>query len=471
MATQGIIAEGSISAKRRLAAVVVVIALVAAGALAMLGLLGRPGGTTMQARIAAAASARADSPVPVVEPLVLDTSNPDEARRRNAEIPFSTDPNPAARPFHFSGDTAARERATDCLAAAMLYEAGDDPKGERAVGQVVLNRLRHPAFPKTVCGVVFQGQERTTGCQFTFTCDGAMARIPNPVAWARARNLASGMLAGDVYKEVGYSTHYHTDWVMPYWSSSLDKVTAVDTHLFFRWKGWWGTPGAFARALAIAAEPVIAKLALLSPAHKAGGTEDLFALPQLSGSLIDDSRPPMAVGADLVGKRIGPGKLAAIEAGGNGFVMTLDKGGDPARYAEAAARLCAGRTQCRLLAWTNAAATPQGFPIEDAHLASMSFAYIRQKDSGVERMLYNCDEFPATPSIKCMTRMLPAAPARRLLADEQAEKMKVRLPDGLKPAADQKAGALAPASRLEADKPRPRADTRPAASTSIAGTL
>src|SRR5690606_750773 len=111
-----------------------------------------------------------------------------------------------ARPFHYTGGEAALARATDCLAAAMIYEAGDDAVGERAVGQVVLNRLRHPAFPKTVCGVVFQGQERATGCQFTFTCDGAMARRPSAAAWERARGLASGMLAGDVYKPVGTST-------------------------------------------------------------------------------------------------------------------------------------------------------------------------------------------------------------------------------------------------------------------------
>ncbi|MGJ3626051.1 cell wall hydrolase [Sphingomonas sp. MMS24-JH45] len=84
--------------------------------------------------------------------------------------------------------------------------------------QVVLNRLRHPAFPKTVCGVVFQGAERSTGCQFTFTCDGALARQPSPLAWDRARKVAAAALAGAVYRPVGYATHYHTDWVVPYWS-------------------------------------------------------------------------------------------------------------------------------------------------------------------------------------------------------------------------------------------------------------
>ncbi len=135
----------------------------------------------------------------------------------------------------FSGDEQSRARATDCLAAAQYYEAGDDPSGQEAVAQVVLNRMRHPAFPATVCEVVFQGAERATGCQFTFTCDGALSHSPTVTGWARAQNLASRMLSGKVDRRVGMATHYHTDWVVPYWSSSLDKITSIHTHLFFRW--------------------------------------------------------------------------------------------------------------------------------------------------------------------------------------------------------------------------------------------
>ncbi|HWJ69261.1 MAG TPA: cell wall hydrolase [Sphingobium sp.] len=401
------------------------------------------------------ASVKPATAIPTVEPLILDASNPDEARHLNAEIPFSTAPNPAARPFHYAGDTVTLARATDCLAAAMLYEAGDDAAGERAVGQVVLNRLRHPAFPKTVCGVVFQGQERDTGCQFTFTCDGAMARRPNPAAWDRARGLARAMLAGDVYKPVGYSTHYHTDWVMPYWSKSLDKVVAVDTHLFFRWMGWWGTPAAFLRSLAVLAEPAIIKLAALSPAHKDDAVE--FALDGAGPALTGDEFPPLTIGPEQIGRRIGPGKLTAVESGGNGFVMMLDKGGDPARYAEAAARICAGRAQCRLLAWTNPRETPQAFPVTEQSLNSMSFSYIRMKDTGLERTLFNCDEFPSAPRIQCMTRRIPIAPTPRLLADEHADRDQSGLPATARPAADAQAGLLQP-DRIETIKLRARRD-------------
>jgi hypothetical protein len=89
-------------------------------------------------------------------------------------------------PLQFLGPTGDRDRAIDCLAVAAWYEAGNDFDGQRSVIQVVLNRVAHPGFPKSVCGVVFQGSQRATGCQFTFTCDGSMARRhPSPAAMAR----------------------------------------------------------------------------------------------------------------------------------------------------------------------------------------------------------------------------------------------------------------------------------------------
>src|SRR3546814_17727727 len=97
---------------------------------------------------------------------------------------------PAARPFIFSGSPVDLARATDCLAAAQLYEAGDDAVGERAVAQVVLKRVPHHASPKTVCDVVFHGQDRATGCQFTYTSDGALTRAPPQQAGERRRDTA-----------------------------------------------------------------------------------------------------------------------------------------------------------------------------------------------------------------------------------------------------------------------------------------
>ncbi len=190
---------------------------------------------------------------------------------------------------------------------------------------------------------------------------------------------------------------------------------------------------------------------MLSPAHRPDGAVPAL---QIATTLIDDSKTPNAIGPDWIGKRIGPGKLMAVEPGGNGFVMTVDKGGDPARYAEAAQRLCAGRSQCRLLAWTDPAATPKGFPVAETAQPSMSFSYIRIKDSGLERILYNCAEFPATPRIQCMVRRAAASDAApKLLADEQAEKARLKI-DGAKPAADLNRAPAAP----EQIKPRLKAD-------------
>jgi hypothetical protein len=169
----------------------------------------------------------------------------DEARAFNATVPFADGPISPARTFVYVGSHDDRERALTCLASAAWYEAGDDKTGEAAVAQVVLNRVRHPAFPKTICGVVFEGASRRTGCQFTFTCDGSLRRTPSPEAWRRAREIADRALSGYVFKTIGNATHYHTDWVVPYWSDTLDKLAAVDSHLFYRWRGGWGRAAAF----------------------------------------------------------------------------------------------------------------------------------------------------------------------------------------------------------------------------------
>jgi cell wall hydrolase len=217
-------------------------------------------------------------PPPVAEPLVLRDMTPQDAFSYNASIPVSSEPNPAARPFLLK--TAAeddRARSLDCLTAAVYYEAAIEPTdGQRAVAQVVLNRLRHPAFPKTVCGVVFQGSERVTGCQFTFTCDGSMARAPSKDGWARARKVAEEALDGKVYKPVGWATHYHTNWVVPYWSATLTKIANVGSHIFYRWEGGWGRAGAFRSAYA-GVEPQVALMRNLSSVPFTDGVPTLEA--------------------------------------------------------------------------------------------------------------------------------------------------------------------------------------------------
>ncbi|WP_298092640.1 cell wall hydrolase [uncultured Sphingomonas sp.] len=160
-----------------------------------------------------------------------------------------------AQPFRWNTASAVdRARALQCLTAAIYYEAGgESDAGERAVAQVVLNRVRHPAFPATVCGVVYQGSAHA-GCQFSFACDGALGRAPSAGGWARAARAAAGALAGGVFAGVGLATHYHTYAVSPSWARSLVMTDVVGAHFFHRWKGYWGTAAAFTQRYA-GAEP------------------------------------------------------------------------------------------------------------------------------------------------------------------------------------------------------------------------
>ena len=186
--------------------------------------------------------------VPAPPPLIVRQLPPDEALKINQEIPLADGPNPAAAPFAFKGDATARKRALECLASAVYYEAGSqDNDGERAVAQVVLNRVRHPAFPASVCGVVYEGSTRPTGCQFTFTCDGSLYRQPDTAGWRRAYEVARFALGGYVYAPVGYATHYHANYVVPYWAPTLSKNAIVGAHIFYRWSGGWGRPPAFVK--------------------------------------------------------------------------------------------------------------------------------------------------------------------------------------------------------------------------------
>ena len=168
------------------------------------------------------------------------------AREINALKPFADLPiNPMA-PFILRASREDRAQALRCLSQAIYYEAArEPPEGQRAVAQVVLNRVRHPAYPNSVCGVVFQGSARRTGCQFSFTCDGSLTWAPEPWLWRQVEDVASEALDGFVEEEVGSATHYHADYVAPYWAPTLVKMTQVGAHIFYRWTGPMGEPPAF----------------------------------------------------------------------------------------------------------------------------------------------------------------------------------------------------------------------------------
>jgi spore germination cell wall hydrolase CwlJ-like protein len=242
---------------------------------------------------------RAEAVPPAPPSMAVRPLAPEQALKVNAEIPVAAGSNPAAAAFRFKGNDAARAQALNCLASAVYYEAGNqDADGERAVAQVVLNRVRHPAFPGTVCGVVYQGSTRPTGCQFTFTCDGSLNRSPDADGWRRANEIAAAALSGAVYAPVGWATHYHADYVVPYWASTMAKNDVVGAHLFYRWPGGWGQPSAFSqayggrepsaaglRAAALAAVHVIAKQpgSLAAAIDKIPGAEPLKLSPSMRG--------------------------------------------------------------------------------------------------------------------------------------------------------------------------------------------
>ncbi len=128
---------------------------------------------------------------------------------------------------------------SDCLTQAVYYEArGEGDDGMRAVAQVILNRVRHPAFPKTICGVVYQGAAYShTGCQFSFACDGSMANPVEAWAWRRAKTIAAAALNGYVMKAVGTATHFHTLSVDPRWSGNMVKIATIGGHIFYQFQG------------------------------------------------------------------------------------------------------------------------------------------------------------------------------------------------------------------------------------------
>jgi len=160
--------------------------------------------------------------------------------------PFAGLPIRPMKPFVWQADSDDRARALQCMSQAIYYEAArEPPKGQQAVAQVVLNRVRHPAYPKSVCGVVYQGAARPTGCQFTFTCDGSLRWTPQPTLWRQVQDVARKALAGYVDRDVGSATHYHAAYVAPYWAPTLVKMTQVGQHIFYRWTGPWGEPAAF----------------------------------------------------------------------------------------------------------------------------------------------------------------------------------------------------------------------------------
>jgi hypothetical protein len=230
-----------------------------------------------------------------------------EAIHSDAEnSPTLVDPvaGPLARALRIDNSGVDRTRALECLTAAIYYEAASEPdQGQRAVAQVILNRVAHPSFPNTVCGVVYQGSERSTGCQFSFTCDGSLARVPSRFFWQRAMGVAQAALSGYVEPSVGLATHYHTIAVHPAWDAQMNHIATIGAHMFFRWRSRAGDAGNF-RFAYFGGEPLAAP-------HPRNAAADRLSDPSLD---------PLALArAFEAGLRTaqGAGPTAAVDAAGS----------------------------------------------------------------------------------------------------------------------------------------------------------
>lgn len=143
----------------------------------------------------------------------------------------------ALRPFQPAvlSEALRVTQESNCLAEAIYYEArSESADGQMAVAEVIVNRTRSSVYPSTYCGVVYQGSERTTGCQFTFTCDGSLNHRPRGDAWVRSQALAAEVMMGFMRPITHRATHYHTVAVDPVWSSNLVETTRIGAHIFYR---------------------------------------------------------------------------------------------------------------------------------------------------------------------------------------------------------------------------------------------
>lgn len=308
----------------------------------------------------------------------------------------------------FLGPAGDRERAVDCLALAAWYEAGNDVESQRSVVQVVLNRVAHPSFPKSVCGVVFEGSQRATGCQFTFTCDGSMLRRrPSPTAMARARAVAELALQGAVFSAVVQATHYHADYVQPWWSSHLVQRGRVGRHIFYSWPGKRGV--------------------LPGRPRSAGESEHAqFVRPNTSPST-NLPAPVELAAMDLAaaGTQLPPVKAAMSEAGsvapdlkpGSAIFLTIDRSSPSGRWAVSALGNCAGKAGCQVFGYESQDQIARNGAAPAAAREKPVFLFIRDAASGIELALWDCEKVRRPSSSQC----LPDAGREltRLLRDSQ----------------------------------------------------
>ena len=135
-----------------------------------------------------------------------------------------------------------------CLAMNIYHEArSENLAGKYAVADVVLNRVRDDRYPNSICGVVYQGKHKPSwkdpdklvpirnACQFSWYCDGKSDDAMDGDAWADALYISYQIINNNKYRGITEgATHYHTNWVDPYWAPTLQQVGTIGSHIFYR---------------------------------------------------------------------------------------------------------------------------------------------------------------------------------------------------------------------------------------------
>lgn len=335
--------------------------------------------------------------------VVLSDLAPGDAQAMNARVAMAAAGPGTAVPFAFRGSAADRARARECLALAGMAEAGSGDGDQRAVMQVILNRVRHPAFAKTICGVVFEGSNRATGCQFSFTCDGSLARRYADASWEAARRRAEEMLGGATYAPVGNATHFHADYVYPWWSPKLDKVAAVGPHLFFRWRGPFGTAAALsARYAGSEPDPLAMRQTALAVAE-ANSRPELAATP----TLLQSGEAVRTIVAEKQTQReVAQTSGPASPAPGVHFVLV--SGSESAQDLVAKSRsLCPGERFCQVYGWSEAEAIPAKLPLSPSARQALRFSFLPARGGNSEAIFLDCQLFQSPAIGNCLPRARP----------------------------------------------------------------
>lgn len=116
----------------------------------------------------------------------------------------------------------------NCLATAVYFEAKGEPmRGQRAVAEVILNRMRSGRFPSSACGVVKQRG------QFSFVHGGRLPSVPRDcAAWHTAVAVARSAIEGSGERVASNALFFHARGVVAGWHAV--RVARIGHQVFYR---------------------------------------------------------------------------------------------------------------------------------------------------------------------------------------------------------------------------------------------